>query len=254
MKTKILICTHKECELPNNDYGIFFPIFCGASLSNDDIMIQRDDEILDEKCDNISNKNQNYCELSAIYWAWKNIKKLYPSLQFIGLNHYRRYFLPESMCPIYHAKILDMSFLKTYVIEASFIENVFNQYQAIVPRFSFFEHNLKTHYCINYSSIDFNILQKVINEKYPSYERSFHEVFISNRFLAYNMFVLRWDDFCVYCEWLFDILFEVEKRVFIQNYDAHQARIFGFMGEYLFTLWVHHNILNPLYLPVVFFK
>ena len=89
-KIKILVCCHKPCELPQDD--IFLPIHVGAALSDTSLGFQRDDQLNGKPCDNISSKNRSFCELTAIYWAWKNIKKLYPDLQYIGLNHYRRFF------------------------------------------------------------------------------------------------------------------------------------------------------------------
>ena len=68
------------------------PIHCGKALSSVDLGIQGDNEVNGQPCDNISDKNETYCELTAMYWAWKNIKKIYPDIEYIGLNHYRRYF------------------------------------------------------------------------------------------------------------------------------------------------------------------
>ena len=39
--------------------------------------------------DNISKKNPNYCELTAIYWLWKN----YDLPNYVGVCHYRRFFV-----------------------------------------------------------------------------------------------------------------------------------------------------------------
>ena len=41
----------------------------------------------DDEGDNISNKNKTYCELTAQYWAWKNMEA-----DYYGFFHYRRYF------------------------------------------------------------------------------------------------------------------------------------------------------------------
>ena len=100
-KIKILICCHKKCELPKDD--IFLPIQVGAAISDVDLDMQRDDSINGKICDNISEKNKNYCELTAMYWAWKNIKEIYPNIDYIGLNHYRRYFDFKKIAPKRHS-------------------------------------------------------------------------------------------------------------------------------------------------------
>ena len=52
-------------------------------------------------------------------------------------------------------------------------------------------------------------------------------------------------------EWLFNILFNVEKKINISS-DCYQERVFGFMAERLFTLYVYHNKLKILELPIVY--
>ena len=41
-----------------------------------------------------------------------------------------------------------------------------------------------------------------------------------------------------YCEWLFNILFEVENRTDISNYDSYNKRLYGFLSERLINIWV----------------
>lgn len=64
-KIKILVCYHKSCELPKDD--IFLPIQVGVAISDIDLVMQRNDQVNGEPCDNISAKNKSYCELTAMY-------------------------------------------------------------------------------------------------------------------------------------------------------------------------------------------
>ena len=52
----------------------------------------------------------------------------------------------------------------------------------------------------------------------------------------------------VYCEWLFKILFEVEKRTDISSYDSYQQRLYGFLGERLLNVWLRHRQAKVKYL------
>jgi len=52
-----------------------------------------------------------------------------------------------------------------------------------------------------------------------------------------------------YCEWLFPLLFEIEKYVKLSNY-KFQQRVFGFMSELMLPLFCLHNKLKIKYVPV----
>ncbi len=80
MNIKILIATHKNCWMPTDE--LYLPIYVGAARFNEALPFQSD-----ATGDNISAKNTRYCELTGIYWAWKNY-----SADYIGLAHYRRHF------------------------------------------------------------------------------------------------------------------------------------------------------------------
>ena len=62
-------------------YQAYLPVHVGAE-GKDSIGYRPDN-----RWENISTKNPYFCELTGLYWAWKNL-----DADFIGLVHYRRYF------------------------------------------------------------------------------------------------------------------------------------------------------------------
>ena len=83
---KIFISCHKECTLLKNKY--IYPIQVGSALADK----RFPDMLHDDVGDNISSLNPMYCELTAQYWAWKNV-----DADYYGFMHYRRYFSLNSM-------------------------------------------------------------------------------------------------------------------------------------------------------------
>ena len=76
-----MIAAHKPYWMPEEP--CYLPVHVGRALHPDiDLGFAGDDT-----GDNISAKNPHYCELTALYWAWKNL-----AADYIGLVHYRRYF------------------------------------------------------------------------------------------------------------------------------------------------------------------
>ena len=87
LSATIVVATHKKYRMPKDP--LYLPVHVGAEGKKDakgnplDFGYQKDNE-----GDNISIKNPRYCELTGIYWAWKNLDS-----DYIGLVHYRRYFI-----------------------------------------------------------------------------------------------------------------------------------------------------------------
>ena len=71
----------------------------------------------------------------------------------------------------------------------------------------------------------------------------------------FNMFVMKKELFDSYASWLFDILFELEKRIDISSYDNYQKRVYGFLSERLFNVWLRKNgNLRVKQVPVIFLE
>ena len=67
---------------------MYIPVQVGSE-GKADLGYQKDNE-----GENISEKNPYFCELTGLYWAWKNL-----NADYVGLVHYRRYFSLNKKIP-----------------------------------------------------------------------------------------------------------------------------------------------------------
>jgi hypothetical protein len=134
-------------------------------------------------------------------------------------------------------------------------KNILDKYDIILakPRrtaYSLFMDYSRAHY-----SEDLRTVELIISEIYPEYILTFNDVIKeSNKLSQFNMFFCRWEVFDAYCKWLFDILFEAERRINIDNYNPLQKRIFGYMAERLLNVYVAHHDLKVKYEPILFIE
>jgi predicted DNA-binding protein YlxM (UPF0122 family) len=224
---------------------MFLPIQVGKSVSNTDLGF-----ISDNTGDNISEKNKSFCELTALYWAWKNIDTVYPGLEYIGLCHYRRYLAVTSHFPLGNKIIL--STVPVFNNYSRKLVHLLKKYQFLLPKKDIYKYSLFVDYSVCHYSEDYRVIKTIVHDLYPDYDKAFFHVFECNNKLShYNIFITHKHIFNDYCEWLFKILFEVEKRINIKNYNEYQQRIFGFLGERLLNVYVYHHNFKVKYKPVL---
>jgi len=256
---KIIIVTHKEeCVLDNS---IFRPIQVGAENANYTINSKyyKDNDAIE----NISQKNPNYCELTALFWMWKSLT----NEPIVGLNHYRRYFnfLNKSIFKPHRIQEIyaNDSLILRHNSKAEFIEKRvekwLNSYDVILP----YSRNVKLdkkkttiakEYCVNHLENDWLTTIEIIKQKYPEYVSSIDKHFNnSGNIYLMNIFVAKSEWANKYCFWLFSILFELEKNIVLSN-DPYQKRVFGFISERLLTLYVKHHEYKVKELPLIFIK
>lgn len=245
MKCKIIVCCHKDDVKVSQEP--YLPVHVGKALSTQDLGIVGDDT-----GDNISIKNKSFCELTGLYWAWKNLK----DVDVIGLCHYRRYFDFHNQCLsiLPYTKFSKDIFDKLdFSVPKSIIESV-SKGKVVAPRVMNNVGSLYDEYCICHNSEDLRTLEEVVKEKSsPSYVAAFDKVMhLTHKPLCYNMFLMRWKDYDKYCSWLFDILAEVEARIDISNYSPVQQRVFGYMAERLFNVWVYAENKKIIHKPLMF--
>ena len=229
---RIIVASHKPYWMPEE--SIYLPVFAGAK-GKESIGYTPDDS-----GDNISEKNPHYCELTALYWAWKNLPA-----EYLGLAHYRRHFTwPEARGSVFE-KVISSAKLKPLLSETDII--------LPKPRNYFIETNY-SQYIHAHHAADLDITREILSEQYPEYILSFDRSMKKTIGHRFNMFIMKRHYADAYCEWLFSILFALEKRLDITGYSPNDARVFGFVGERLLDVWIEANRLEYKELPYIFLE
>lgn len=176
----------------------------------------------DDGKDSISSKNPYYSELTGLYNIYKERTN-----DYVGLIHYRRIFTGKKF-----------SIFSYKALNKKQIENILKKYELILPKKTRFRQTLYENYKANHYINDLDETRKVIESLYPDYVSYFDQHVHSKYAYLANMFIGKKDLMDQYAKWLFDILFELEKRLDISNYDTYQKRIYGFISERLFNVWL----------------
>ncbi len=227
------VVSHKEFEFPEDNS--FIALQVGRSENKISINCKRD-----STGDNISHLNPSFCELTAAYWIWKNVHE-----DIVGLAHYRRYFASSTSKLVVKGK---------RIASSAELSAMLNDADILVakPR-NYFITTIKSHYVHAHHESDYTQLRDEIAAQHPDYLADFDHVMDGTKISLYNMFVCKKSLIDEYFSWLFPVLFALEQKIDYQSYDAYQKRVFGFMAERLFNVWLHHQRarLNVKYLPVV---
>lgn len=240
-RIKILVACHKADPNIRQD-DIYMPIQVGKALHPElDLGFQ-----CDNTGDNISEKNGSYCELTALYWAWKNLK----DVDYIGLCHYRRYFDFNKKGKVNaYPHINKLNHLK----DNDIIIDKLKKYEIIVPSYSVLPSSLFAHYGYFHNSEDMREVERIIGSKYPDYMDSFtYIMYHNNKFHQYNMFITSWKIFDTLCNWIFGILSQLEQVLHIEHYNPIQRRIYGYISERLLNVFIYHNNLSIINCPLAF--
>ena len=176
-------------------------------------------EIFDDQGEDISDLNKQFCELTALYWLWKNCEDA-----VIGLEHYRRRFLLPKMWA-------DMRF------------------DVILPVPLYVHPSLQTNYLNRHDPAPWNAMLEYMREHMP-HEYPLAKDFFENNGLysPCNMLIARRGVLDDLCSWLFPVLFAVHDRIGSLD-DPYQNRYPGFLSERLISLFfhMHYNDYNVIY-------
>jgi len=205
-KVTVYQATHRvKCKaIPN----YLIPIQVGAALTKERIA-----DLDDQSGDQISEKNREYCELTALYWGWKN-----GDSPIWGLCHYRRKFTFQNQTEI---------------------EEILETYDWITAPSYCFRVSLEMEYQKYHQKKEMELLKEVLKEKEDGSYEAACKVLSENRLYPYNMLIAKRKKMEEYCKWLFDILFQVEALAKKRNDFPCQDRYIGFLAERLMTIYIY---------------
>ncbi len=232
MDIKIIVAAHKPYQMPTD--SIYLPVHAGRALS------PAQNPVLtgyagDDTGENISFKNKNYCELTALYWAWKNLE-----YDCLGIVHYRRHFRGKS------GKKFDG------VLSGKKAAELLEQYPVILPKKrNYYIETTYDQYVHAHNQQDLDKAVEIIRDNYPDYLPAWDKVMNSTAGHRFNMFIMRKDLADGYLEWMFDILLRLEDVLDISAYSDYDKRVFGFVSERLLDVWLVTNNISYTELPVI---
>jgi hypothetical protein len=184
--------------------------------------------------DHMSEKNPSWCELTGVYWMWKNC-----SDDIVGLVHYRRYF--------------SKSLSKRKVLTEKNIKHKLTKYDIIVPNKVNLFQSVEKQFADSYTNDPklLLLIRRTVKLNYPEYLDAYDKVMSGSEIYFCNMMICSKELFRQYCEWLFSILFDIEKNVDMTGYSDYQKRLYGFISERLLTVWIEKNALKVCELGMV---
>lgn len=214
---KQYVISHQPTVLPD------YPDLCLIQVGSQEPF----SDLQDNVGENISEKNANYCELTALYWIWKNDDQS----RWVGINHYRRFFKD----------------LK----RPDWLEAQLEQYDLLVPKFEPYKESVERQYCLESGfEEDLKKVRAILARQHPEDVWAYDQVMKQGGLYLYNMMIASKPVFDEYCQWLFDILFALEGQVDLSGYSDYQKRIYGFLGERLLNVYILARGLKVKPLPV----
>ena len=194
----------------------------------------------DDTGDHISERNGAWCELTALYWAWKNDRE---TEGLVGLMHYRRVLDLTGRAPTGPVEAPQRMFdINAWCVEAEdWLAQEGGNWDLVVPRPHQMGLTVAANYRRGHAPQDWALLREIVARDHADYLDSFDAVAQGYEVRLANMALMRRPLFDRYCAWLFGILFAVEAADLDRSlYSVQQGRYLGYLSERLFTVFVHH--------------
>ena len=240
---KLYVCCHRpEQQVPN--HPLLIPIQVGAALAKSHFP----NFLYDDIGDNISNKNRSYCELTAQYWAWKNV-----DADYYGFFHYRRYLYPDCSSATPYRIVAHPEPENTQL--ASF-PPLIEQYDLLAPRGENMFISVRDHYntAPGHHSKDLDLAEELVLKMYPEMGEALQKYLAGTVCYFGNIFMKK-SVFMDYCSWLFSILEAFDSLCDTSGYSTTELRVDGYLAERLFGVYYtyHKSDLKTIELPRIHF-
>lgn len=181
-------------------------------------------------------ERKDYCELRAHYYIWKNM--ITDSKKYIGFFHYRRYLdfsrggpYNSSEIKMLPYKIVDNPYNLSY--SENQIYTSISEFDVIVPLPEYTGTKVLIRYSEMHRAEDLEIVSNIIDELFFEYSEA-KNIYLNKKEEFYcNMFIMKKELFNDYCNWLFSILSEYDKRVINKPKNAN-----GYIGERLLGIYI----------------
>lgn len=231
MDIRIVVAAHKAYWMP--DDPMYLPLHVGRCGCGD-IGFSGDDT-----GEHISDRNRTYCELTGLYWAWKNL-----DAEYVGLVHYRRHFAGKRWGE-----------KRARVITQAQLVKRLERCDVLLPqKRHYFIENTYDQYVHAHHAQDLNVTRDILVQSHPRYVQAFDACMKRESGHRFNMLVMKREKLKSYCTFLFSVLFELERRLDITAYSDYDARVFGFVGERLLDVWLEANDIDYEDIPYVFME
>ncbi|SFV03820.1 DUF4422 domain-containing protein [Butyrivibrio sp. INlla21] len=212
--------SHKDKELKTKIVrpGYMHAIQVGAANTDERIA-----DITDDTGDNISAKNGNYCEITGLYWIWKNRlcdeSEDIKDSDYFGLAQYRRSF-----------ELTEDDLRKLFC----------NDIDVLLPYPLMYEPDINKHHERYLKDTDWKALLTALEELWPEYAEYFPKVLGQQYMYNYNVILAKKQVLKDYCDWLFPVLARVEE-LSVPKGSERSDRYIGYMVETLETLYFMKN-------------
>ena len=229
---KIFIMTHKDFK--NYRYN---PIYSIVADDNSELKNKYNLDIIYANRGKLFNMSRAYSEMSKLYYIYELYKNGTYSSRYVGLNHYRRYFKFTDIIPN--------------------LKDIFKNYDVILNKAYIIKGNMKEQFCKLHDCKKYDEIIDIIKDIRPEYYETALKTSNKKKVYFCNLFIMKKEDFLKYCEFMYDILFEFDKRngyksdgdllkyskTLYKNEDMqlYQSRLQAFLSERISNIFYYHH-------------